>query len=201
MPTPRTMPEALEEAARTSVGFTFVSGRDETFVSYAEMRCRAIQVAGALREAGFQRGDLVAIVLADAAEFLATLFGASMAGVIPASLYPPATTSDLPRYLELTSAILRSSGARAVITTNGLVPEFDRIRARCPELTQVLAHDNLRAPCDDPPDPPKIDDIAFRSRTRTSRRTSTRSMDRRAWGRRDRTWRSAGCRSTMTWDW
>jgi fatty-acyl-CoA synthase len=155
------MPEALEEAARTSAGFTFVSGREETFVSYADLRCRAIQVAGALREAGFRRGDLVAIVLADAGEFLATLFGASMAGVIPASLYPPATTSDLPRYLELTSAILRSSGARAVITTNALVPEFDRVRAQCPDLTQVLAHDSLRAPCDTPPDPPKIDDIAF----------------------------------------
>jgi len=161
MPTPRTMPEALEEAARTSAGFTFVSGRAESFVSYAELRCRAVQVAGSLRDAGLRRGDLVAIVLADAEEFLATLFGASMAGVIPASLYPPATTSDLPRYLELTSAILRSSGARAVITTDALVPEFERVRARCPELALVLAHASLRAACADPIDLPKIDDIAF----------------------------------------
>ena len=122
MPTPRTMPEALEQAARTRAGFVFVSAGAERIVSYADLRCRAIQVAAALRAAGLRRGDLVAIVLADAEEFLSTLFGASMAGVIPASLYPPATTSDLPRYLELTTSILRSSGARTVITTNALVP-------------------------------------------------------------------------------
>jgi fatty-acyl-CoA synthase len=100
-------------------------------------------------------------VLADAEEFLATLFGASMAGVIPASLYPPATTSDLPRYLELTTAILRASGACAVITTPALVADFERVRAQCPGLTQVLAHASLQAPCDDPVEMPKLDDIAF----------------------------------------
>ncbi|MBZ5557909.1 MAG: fatty acyl-AMP ligase [Acidobacteriia bacterium] len=155
------MPEALEQAARTRAGFVFVSAGAERIVSYADLRCRAIQVAAALRAAGLRRGDLVAIVLADAEEFLSTLFGASMAGVIPASLYPPATTSDLPRYLELTTSILRSSGARTVITTNALVPEFDRVRAQCPELTQVLAHASLHGPCDEPGVMPKIDDIAF----------------------------------------
>ncbi|MBI3403113.1 MAG: fatty acyl-AMP ligase [Acidobacteria bacterium] len=155
------MPEALNDAARTRAGFVFVSGGTERFVSYSDLRCRAIQVAAGLRDAGLRRGDLLAIVLADAEEFLATLFGASLAGVIPASLYPPATTSDLPRYLELTTSILRSSGAKTIITTEALVPAFDRVRAQCPELTQVLAHATLQGPCDEPEEMPKIEDIAF----------------------------------------
>ena len=66
MPIPRTMPEALEDAARTRAGFVFVSSGAERFVSYADLRCRAIQVAAGLRDAGLRRGDLAAIVLSDA---------------------------------------------------------------------------------------------------------------------------------------
>jgi acyl-CoA synthetase (AMP-forming)/AMP-acid ligase II len=106
--------------------------------SYADLRQGALRVASSLHEAGLRRGDLVALVIGDAELFLTTLLGASLAGVIPASLYPPATTTGLSRYFDLTAGILRASGARAVVTTATLAPTFTDLRASCPDLELVI---------------------------------------------------------------
>ncbi len=138
-----------------------MSGGAETRRSFADVRETSLRVARALRDAGLQRGDLVAIVLADAEQFLATLLGASIAGLIPASLYPPATTSDLPRYIELTAAILNAADARAVVTSGALAPSFDEARAMCPQLSHVLCREDLDAPPFEPDWRPSLGDIAF----------------------------------------
>jgi fatty-acyl-CoA synthase len=160
----RTLPDALAEAARADAGYVFVSGGAETSRSFGEIRHASVSVSRALGEAGLRKGDLVALVLGDAEAFLTTLFGASMAGVIPASLYPPSlmgTAGDLPRYLELTAGILRASGARALVTTAALVPAFERIREQCPALGLVLAQEHLDAPPIEPDTLPALDDVAF----------------------------------------
>jgi fatty-acyl-CoA synthase len=146
MSVPRTLPDMLAEASRGDQGYRFVSSRGESVRSYASIHGRARRLASALGALGLRRGDLVALVVADHEQFLTSLFGASMTGVVPASLYPPATTSDLPRYLESTAAVLRSCAARAVITTAGLQPHLDSLRATCPALSLVAAHDTLDAP-------------------------------------------------------
>ena len=160
----RTLPDALAEAAGADAGYVFASGGAETFRSFAEIRAASVKASRALREAGLRPGDLVALVLGDAEAFLTMLFGASMAGVIPASVYPPAlmgTAGDLSHYLELTAGILRTSCARAVITTAALAPAFEGIRERCPALALVLAHEHLDAPPIEPETLPRLDDIAF----------------------------------------
>ena len=86
MTTLRTLPEALAEAARTDEGYVFVADGIETRRSYADLRLASLGVARALREAGLRPGDLAALAIGDAEQFLTTLFGASMAGIIPASL-------------------------------------------------------------------------------------------------------------------
>ena len=161
MSTPRTLPEALADAARGEAGFCFQSGAVDSWSSYAEIRRQSLQVAGALREAGLRRGDLVALVLPDGEQFLTALFGASIARVIPASLYPPATTADLPRYIELTAAILNAAEVRAVVTSRAFVAAFADARAMCPQLSLVLCREDLDAPADEPMDPPALDDVAF----------------------------------------
>ena len=162
MATLRTLPEALAEAARTGTGYCFAAHGVDVPRSYAEVQRSSWRIARALRESGLRRGDLVALVLGDAEQFLETLFGASMAGVIPASLYPPATTSgDLSRYMDLTAGILRASGARAVVTARALAPAFEKLRATCPELALVLAIESLDAPAIEPEALPSLDDIAF----------------------------------------
>jgi fatty-acyl-CoA synthase len=158
----RTLPEALAEAAHAGAGYCFAANGVDAHRSYADVRLASFRIAGGLRESGLRRGDLVALVLGDAEQFLETLFGASMAGVIPASLYPPATTSgDLSRYLELTAGILRASGARAVVTSRALASAFETLRATCPELALILPVETLDGPAIEPAAPPSIDDIAF----------------------------------------
>ena len=160
----RTLTDALAGAARVDAGYVFVSDGVERFRSYEDIHSSSVKISRALREAGLRKGDLVALVIGDAEAFLTTLFAASMARVVPASLYPPAamgTAGDVPRYLELTANVLRASRARAVITTTALVPAFEGIRESCPALSLVLAHEQLNAPFVEPDDPPSLDDIAF----------------------------------------
>jgi len=159
MPIVRTLPEALADAARTDAGYCFVSGNVERWRAYADIRSAALGVARALTAAGLRRGDLVAILLADAEPFLTTLLGASIAGTTPASMYPPATGDA--RDLQLTVAILAASQARAVVTTRACAPAFEAFRDRCPSLDLVLCREDLDAPASEPLAMPAPGDVAF----------------------------------------
>jgi len=157
----RTLPDALAHGAEADAGYSFVTGDGDRRRSYADLQQAARRTAGSLRAAGLRRGDLVGLVLPDAEQFLTTLFGASIAGLIPASIYPPSTTSDLPRYFELTAAILRASGARAVVTSRALAPSFEDVRRLCPALSLILCADSLDGPDFAPERRPSLGDIAF----------------------------------------
>jgi fatty-acyl-CoA synthase len=157
----RTLPEALADAAGSGTGYSFIGSGGETRRSYAQMQANAFAFARALGAAGIRRGDCVALVLPDAEDFLTALFGASIAGVLPASLYSPATAADLPRYFELTSATLRACAARAVVTTSALAPGFETLHSTCPALEVVLARESLAADPISPTRMPALDDIAL----------------------------------------
>ena len=156
------LPLALAAAARGDHGYRFVGTRGaESMRSYAEMHAGARRVAGSLAALGLRRGDLAAIIVGDPESFLTTLFGVSVAGLVPASLYPPAPTSDLPSYLDATARVLRSCGARAVITSPALLPHVESLRATCPELAHVVPFDALQGPASDADAAPQPSDIAF----------------------------------------
>lgn len=157
---PWTLPEALAVAAETGEGYTFVAGGVETRRSYREMRRAALGVARSLREAGLGRGDLVALVISEPERVLTALFGASIAGMVPAPLDPPSRV-DLPRYFDLIAATLRASRARAVVTTPALVGGFDRLRATCPDLALALDGERLAAAPLEIDQVPSLDDIAL----------------------------------------
>jgi fatty-acyl-CoA synthase len=157
----RTLPEALADAARTGEGYTFIAGGSERRRPYSDIQYTASRVARSLREAGLRRGDLVALVIGDPEAFLTTLVGASIAGMVPASLYPPASTGELPKYFELTAGILRAAAARAVVTTRSLAGGFEEVRASCPDLELVLPSETLDAPALEPDRWPSLDAVAL----------------------------------------
>ncbi|HEY3044967.1 MAG TPA: fatty acyl-AMP ligase [Vicinamibacterales bacterium] len=157
----RTLAEALDDAARSGEGYTFVVRGVAVRRSYGDIRHTSLRVARALREAGLKRGDLVALMINDAEPFLTALFGASLAGLVPASVAPPTVTGELSRYFELTAGILCASGARAVIASAALVSGVDAVRASCPDLSLVLSRDELDAPPLEPEMFPSLDDLAF----------------------------------------
>jgi len=161
MRTPLTLAGILAQASQGEHSYRFVSPQGETVRSYAAIHDRALRLANALRASGLRRGDLVALVIADPEQFLTSLFGASMAGLVPASLYPPAATSDLPQYLESTTFVLRACAARAVITTSGLLPHVETLRSACPALTLVATYDMLDAVVGDGVETASDTDVAF----------------------------------------
>jgi acyl-CoA synthetase (AMP-forming)/AMP-acid ligase II len=138
MPSLRTLPEALRDAAAGGHGCLFIGGgspghHGDVYRSYADLHAAALGVSRSLRDLGLQRGDVVALGIDDAESFLVALFGASMAGLLPASLLPPAATRDLESYYELTARVLRSSGARIIaVNDSGAVVVFPMLFVRIP---------------------------------------------------------------------
>jgi fatty-acyl-CoA synthase len=164
MPNPRTLPEALAEAARADAGYWFLSPGADIYRSYADVLAASCRVARSLVEAGLRRGDLAALVLPDAEPFLTALFGASTAGLIPASMPLPArsgTAGELAPYLDLAAGILRAAEAKALVTTKVLAAALAPLRGRCPGLECVLAYEDLDAPAAEPDTPRSLDAIAF----------------------------------------
>jgi fatty-acyl-CoA synthase len=157
-----TLPQALSAAALGDKGYRCLGARGvESRTSHAEMYSAALRVAGGLAALGLHRGDPIAIIVSDSEGFLRTLFGASIAGVIPASLYPPASTGELALYLESTARVLRACGARAVITSPALAPHIDTLREACPDLDVVVPFEALDGPPPAGEHVPAPDDIAF----------------------------------------
>jgi len=161
MPGLHTLPEALAAASQTDQGFVFIADGGEMRRSFAELRQEALGVAHALAARGLRPGDLVALVISDAEPFLTALFGVSLAGLIPASLYPPTTMSDLPRYAAQTAGILRSARARALVTTAALLPSLEGLRSECPDLELIVARETLDAPPVEATARVVLDDLAF----------------------------------------
>jgi fatty-acyl-CoA synthase len=161
MPTLRTLPEALAEGAGCEVGFTFIGEGGIRTRSYDEIRQSAHSVAGGLLAAGLQRGDVVALVISDAEQFLTTLIGAAIAGVVPASLYPPSTTAEIGRFFEATAPALADCGARALVTTQALVAGFEALIPTHPKLEAILSRESLEAAPSGESWRPALDDVAF----------------------------------------
>ena len=112
-----TIHAALEHAARSQLGLTFLDGHErETFLSFAELYERAQRAAGGLRELGVERGDRIAIVLPTGPEFMDAFFGAVLAGAIPVPLYPPLRLGRMDEFHRRTARMLRACGARLVLS-------------------------------------------------------------------------------------
>jgi fatty-acyl-CoA synthase len=137
----RTLPQALFEAARTNAGYWFIDGRVERFRSYADMALAASAQARVLSNTGLARGDVVGLVIEDAEQFLTTLFAVSLAGFVPASLFPPTPATELSRFLSATALALGTARARAVVAGASIVDRLRELQPRCPGLALVLAVD------------------------------------------------------------
>lgn len=68
---------------------------EERALSYGELSLRIRRVAGALRNAGVQRGDRIAVLAPNCLEYVELVVGASDVGAIAATLNPRATAHEL----------------------------------------------------------------------------------------------------------
>jgi len=94
-------------------GFRFVArDRSERYHAYEELQAEAERRAAHLRGRGLAKGDRVALVIPDPAEFVLTFLGAVHAGVVPVPIYPRASFKNVDGYVEVLSHIIGTSGSK-----------------------------------------------------------------------------------------
>ncbi len=178
MPTPnRTVVDRMREQAaldphRTLFTFVDESGHDQEAVINRQLVQTADAIGTTLRDRhGIQRGDRVLLVYPQSLDFICSLVGCMVAGIIPVPVYPPNPLNP-GRSVDLFARLADISGAKAVLT-NG---EFSRYRQlgsakhfftrNTPDWPQLpwIRTDNIKADGVKPIelDPPLgFDDIAF----------------------------------------
>ena len=138
---------ALESAARSSVGLTFLDAREsETALPFAALWQRAVRAAAALAALGVEPGDRVALVLPTGLDFMDAFFGVLCAGAVPVPLSPPVRLARLDEFHTRTARMLQACGARLVLTDArvgrllGLAVEEARPALGCKNVADLREH-------------------------------------------------------------
>jgi fatty-acyl-CoA synthase len=156
-----TLPDALQAAARSRHGATFVAlSEKEESLAWAELHLAARRKAAALRSLGVNPGDRVAIVLRTGPLFLESFFGVLYAGAIPVPLYPPVRLGRFDDYHRATAKMLTRVSARLCLSDGFLARLLGKSLAEArPELGLHLA--SALAGSDELCHPASPDDLAL----------------------------------------
>lgn len=120
-------------------GFTFLDNDlKPSEWSFAEISSEAKRIGSRLRRLGFEKGERVALVLNAPQDFVLSFLGAISAGVLPVPMYPPLALGRIDNYLDRAAGILRVSGAKALLTTQELLPVFQPVLEQIPTLKRLL---------------------------------------------------------------
>ena len=161
----RTVVQAIEDAAEsTTTGYRFIEdGSDaEPFFTHAGIERASARYGGALQALGAKKGDRVALILPDNADFIFSFLGALRAGIIPVPIYPPTGLGKLAGYLDNTLHIVAKSGAKLLITSGEIKRMLGTIAAQAPDLEKVVAVEGIRASREElRPAKVGLDDVAF----------------------------------------
>ncbi|AWT59801.1 MAG: Long-chain-fatty-acid--AMP ligase FadD26 [Candidatus Moanabacter tarae] len=101
---------------RTLIQFYSDLGEGET-ISYGSLQNSALIIAESLRLRGVEINEPVAIILPTGAEYFYSFVGILYSGGVPVPLYPPARWRTLDDHIQRQESILRSCGARFLITS------------------------------------------------------------------------------------
>ena len=125
---------------------TFVDRRGRaTAHTYRQVGQRAADFARGLMELGLAPGERVAIILPTGVEFLDALFGTLLAGGVPTPLYPPVRLGRIDDYHRSTATMIRTSGARFVVSDRRVSRILGRTVQGLPEKISGLRQvDELR---------------------------------------------------------
>jgi acyl-CoA synthetase (AMP-forming)/AMP-acid ligase II len=144
----RTVVQAIEDAAHsTKTGYRFIDeGSDaEPFFTHAGIERASARFGGALQALGLSKGDRVALILPDNADFVFAFLGALRAGIVPVPIYPPTGLGKLAGYLDNTLHIVAKSGAKVLLTSGEIKRMLGTIAAQAPDLRQVVAVEGIRS--------------------------------------------------------
>jgi fatty-acyl-CoA synthase len=109
------------------------------------------------------KGDRIALVIADPAEFVLSFLGAAVAGIVPVPIYPRASFKAKNSYVETVTHIVQASGAKVLLTTEASKPVVEEVLAHDSGLSQLVVLEELvtREAADLPLPAVSADDICF----------------------------------------
>ncbi|MEQ1502169.1 MAG: AMP-binding protein [Myxococcota bacterium] len=141
------------DASRTG-GVWFVDGPDTPFVPWSTLGARAERIAGALARDGLAAGDPVGLAIPHGRPFLEAFLGVTLAGGIPAPMYPPTGLEALDGWCELAGHAVRSTRARFVLVDREVRRVAPALHLESDALRAILTVDDLDGPpLRAPPDP------------------------------------------------
>jgi fatty-acyl-CoA synthase len=111
--------------------------------TWGEVHERGRRVAGALTASGVGHGDVVAVLAGAPVEVAPTAQGIWMRGASLTMLHQPTPRTDLPRWAEETTAIIKMIGANAVVTSDPFMaaaPLLSEQGMRVLTIEDLLAH-------------------------------------------------------------
>ncbi|HEU5284683.1 MAG TPA: fatty acyl-AMP ligase [Burkholderiales bacterium] len=144
-----TLVDALAALPRGNArGFRFVSARgEEHYYPYEMLEREARRRAAKFVALGMNKGDRVALVIADPEEFVLTFLGATVAGLVSVPVYPRVSFNFKTRksYAETVSHITRSAGARMLVTLASTRDAIEEALAPDTGLERVLVLEEFLA--------------------------------------------------------
>src|SRR5437660_1450185 len=96
-------------------GIRFARGEAWELWPYERLAVLARRAAAGLIQAGVRQDDVVAIIERSSPGFVASLFGALLAGAVPAPIAPPMTFQDPDHYEDHVAGLLRAARPAAVL--------------------------------------------------------------------------------------
>ena len=162
---PRTVAQAIEDAAgSTKNGYRFVDENSdaEPFFSHGGVERASARFGGAMQAMGLKKGDRVALILPDNADFVFAFLGAVRAGIVPVPIYPPTGLGKLAGYLDNTLHIVERSGAKVLLTSAEIKLMLGTIAQKAPALQKVVAVEPVRTSKEElKPAKVGLDDVCF----------------------------------------
>ncbi|MET0390303.1 MAG: fatty acyl-AMP ligase [Polyangiales bacterium] len=140
-----TLVSCLASSPRGSTyGFRFRSlDASERFYSFEALEVEAQRRAAQLAQLDLNKGDKLALVIADPAEFVLSFVAAVVAGIVPVPIYPRASFKAKNAYVETVSHILATSGAKWLLTTESTKPVVEEVFQQESTLARLYTVEQL----------------------------------------------------------
>lgn len=127
---------------RTSI-YLYEDGDEPVPLTYGDLEAQGRRVAAGLQQRGLEPGQPVALMLPTGRDYLFSYLGIMMAGGVPVPIYPPVRAAQLEDHLKRQTGVLANARTPILIT----VPEARQVarllRARVPELREVVTRSDL----------------------------------------------------------
>ncbi|MFW6051166.1 MAG: fatty acyl-AMP ligase [Myxococcota bacterium] len=145
-------------------GFRFIgTDREERYFPYEELEAEAHRRAAHLAAMGLRKGDRVALVIPEPHEFVLTFLGASVAGLVPVPVFPRASFKAVDGYVDTLAHIVRTSGARVLLSMDRMKPILGGLAKRETGLSRVEMVPEAFSEATPPFEPPDVqpEDLCF----------------------------------------